>query len=73
MISETKKAVLEWFAKGRNFYKLMKFQEAKGCFAQALKLDPKDGPSIVYFKRCAEYVKSPPPEDWDGVIVRTTK
>jgi tetratricopeptide (TPR) repeat protein len=73
MISETKKKVLEWFAKGRNYYKLMKFKEAQECFAKALKLDPEDGPSSLYFKRCALYVKSPPPEDWDGVFVMTTK
>jgi hypothetical protein len=49
MISETKRAVLEWFTKGRNLYKLMKFGEAKDCFA------------------------NPPPDDWDGVFVMTTK
>jgi tetratricopeptide (TPR) repeat protein len=73
MISETKRAVLEWFTKGRNLYKLMKFGEAKDCFAKALQLDPDDGPSTLYYKRCALYIKNPPPDDWDGVFVMTTK
>jgi tetratricopeptide (TPR) repeat protein len=73
VISEEKKVVLEWFAKGRKLYKLMKFAEAQKCFARALKVDPKDGPSELYYKRCAYYLKNPPPEDWDGVQVMTTK
>ena len=42
MISETKKKVLELFAEGRRHYKLMRFQEARECFARALSLDPED-------------------------------
>ena len=73
MISEDKKKVLEFFKEGRKQYKLMNFEEAKKYFASALKLDAKDGPSKVYFKRCEAYIQSPPPEDWDGVFVMTTK
>jgi len=73
VISETRKQVLDWFTRGRSFYKLMKFREAQQCFAAALKLDPQDGPSSLYHKRCALYIKSPPPDDWDGVFVMTTK
>ena len=73
MISETKKKVLELFAEGRKRYKLMRFQEAKDYFARALKLEPEDGPSKVYFARCKHYVDNPPPEDWDGVFVMKTK
>ena len=73
MISETKQQVLELFTAGRNRYKLMEFGEAKQLFAQALKLDPEDGPSRVYYKRCQHYLDNPPPEDWDGVFVMQTK
>lgn len=73
MVSETKKKVLELFADGRRAYKLMDFQKALDCFAEALKLDPQDGPSKVYFQRCKHYITNPPPEDWDGVFVMTTK
>ena len=73
MISESKKKVLELFNEGRRNYKLMKFKVAKDLFAKALKVDPEDGPSKVYFARCKHYLQSPPPEDWDGVFVMKTK
>ena len=73
MISKTKQKVLEFFAEGRKLYKLMQFDKAKRFFARALKLDPDDGPSKVYYKRCEIYINSPPDEDWDGVFVMKTK
>ena len=73
MISDTKKKVLEWFAKGRKQYKIMNFSEAQKCFAAALKLDAEDGPSKVYYTRCKHYTETPPPEDWDGVFIMKTK
>jgi len=73
MISEEKKQVLELFAEGRAFYKSMSFAEAKGKFAEALKVDKDDGPSKVYYLRCKHYIDNPPPENWDGVFIMTTK
>ena len=73
MISETKKKVLELFNEGRKNYKLMNFDVAKDLFAKALKVDPEDGPSKVYFARCKHYLQNPPPDDWDGVFVMKTK
>lgn len=51
----------------------MQFEEAKKYFSQALKSDPEDGPSQVYLERCNMYIENPPPEDWDGVYVMTSK
>jgi hypothetical protein len=73
MISEEKKQVLNLFAEGRKFYKLMKFAEARDVFARALKIDAEDGPSKVYYARCKHYIENPPAEDWDGVFVMKTK
>lgn len=73
MISEEKKTVLDMFARGRKLYKLMQFAEAKTFFDKALEADPSDGPSKVYQQRCEHYIETPPPEDWDGVFVMTTK
>ncbi|MFA7568064.1 MAG: tetratricopeptide repeat protein [Alkalispirochaeta sp.] len=73
MISEEKKRVLDLFARGRKLYKLMQFEDARKYFQSALDIDPTDGPSNVYLLRCNHYVESPPPEDWDGVFVMTTK
>ncbi|TVR67762.1 MAG: tetratricopeptide repeat protein [Spirochaetaceae bacterium] len=73
MISEEKAKVLDLFTRGRKLYKLMQFADAKECFDKALEVDPDDGPSRVYQQRCAHYTANPPPEDWDGVFVMTTK
>ena len=51
MISEEKTKVLDLFGKGRKLYKLMEFEAAKECFAQALEVDPEDGPSKLYLDR----------------------
>lgn len=51
----------------------MDFESAKTSFSKALKVDADDGPSKVYLARCRHYIENPPPEDWDGVFVMTTK
>lgn len=51
MITEEKRKVLDHFAQGRRLYKLMEFEQARNHFAAALKIDPNDGPSKVYFAR----------------------
>ncbi len=73
MLTEQKKRAVDFFNKGRNLYKLMKFSEALDVFTQALKVDPTDGPSMVYQERCQLYLDEPPPGDWDGVFVMKTK
>ena len=73
MITEDKQKVLDLFAEGRKQYKLMNFEAAKDFFGKALKVDPEDGPSKVYYARCKHYIDNPPPEDWDGVFVMKTK
>jgi len=73
MITAEKQQVLRWFAEGRKAYKLADFATARDHFAQALTLDPEDGPSQVYHLRCQHYLENPPPEDWDGVFTMKTK
>ncbi len=73
MLTESKRAVLERFAEGRRYYKLMNFIDAQRAFAEALKIDPEDGPSKIYYVRCKHYIENPPPEDWDGVFIMKTK
>lgn len=73
MITPEKSAVLELFAEGRRFYKLMEFVKAHDAFARAVALDPEDGPAKLYLDRCTYYIDNPPPEDWDGVFTMTTK
>ncbi|MEI8094865.1 MAG: hypothetical protein WCG80_11685 [Spirochaetales bacterium] len=73
MISAEKQEVLRLFAAGRKCYKLMEFTKALELFDQALLVDPKDGPSKEYARRCRDLIENPPPEDWDGVFTMTHK
>jgi adenylate cyclase len=58
---------------GIAFYRERKFDRAIGVFKGALALLPDDGPSALYIERCEAFRASPPPPDWDGVFVMTTK
>ena len=51
----------------------MRFSDASDRFAEALAIDPSDGPSKVYLDRCDAYAIDPPDEDWDGVFVMKHK
>jgi len=73
LIDEKKRKLLDLFNEGRKHYKLTDFSKALQSFSDALRVDPEDGPSKVYYLRCKHYIENPPPEDWDGVFIMTTK
>lgn len=73
MVTEEKKQVVENYNTGLASYKQRKWDDAIGSFKKALAIDPEDGPSLLYLDRAEEFKKNPPPEDWDGVFVMTTK
>ncbi|MBI5892051.1 MAG: adenylate/guanylate cyclase domain-containing protein, partial [Deltaproteobacteria bacterium] len=54
-------------------YKERIFEKAKERFIAMLKKHPDDGPIKLYIQRCEEYIKNPPPPDWDGAYVAKTK
>jgi adenylate cyclase len=72
-ISKDKERLLALFENGFKKYLEQKWEEALTLFNQALAIDPKDGPSKIYVKRCTLFSQNPPASDWDGVFVMTTK
>ncbi len=54
-------------------YRSRSFKDAKAIFRELKGLDPDDMASQVYIDRCKSFIATPPPDDWDGVYVRTTK
>ncbi|MBF0473190.1 MAG: adenylate/guanylate cyclase domain-containing protein, partial [Nitrospirae bacterium] len=60
------------FEEGLKLYRTQRFVEAKEIF-QDLYKDKGDLTSSVYIKRCEEFISNPPPADWDGVYVATSK
>ncbi len=73
MGNEEIKKIIALFDKGRELYKNRQFEEALKYFAAVRKINKEDGPAGYYIKRCQDYIQAPPPADWDGVYVRTTK
>ncbi len=70
MINNTE--ILQRFEEGLEMYRCKKFQSARAIFDE-LAAQYKDGPSILYSGRCAEYLETPPPENWDGVYTAKSK
>jgi adenylate cyclase len=66
-------ARLQAFADARHSYRERKWTEARSAFQKILERWPDDGPSLVYLKRCEEYLTDEPVPDWDGVFVMTHK
>ncbi len=61
------------FLEGLSRYRARRFEEAAVQFEQALKANSNDKPSAMYVERCAHFQASPPPEDWCGEWVMTSK
>lgn len=71
---ETPKTKLaDSFSEAIACYKKCKFKEAKAIFEAILGRFADDGPSRLYIQRCEDYIKSPPPPDWDCVYVAKSK
>ncbi len=70
---ESKLIMLSHFNKGILAYRARNFQEGIEWFEHALDIEPDDGPSKVYIKRCRDYLVDPPPPDWDGGYTLTEK
>ena len=64
---------LNRFDEARKLYRARKWGEAQREFQSILEQWPGDGPSLVYHKRCEEYLADEPVGDWDGVFVMTHK
>jgi adenylate cyclase len=64
---------LRAYAKGLEAYRARAFREAAALFDAALVQAPDDGPSLEMRERCDELIANPPPADWHGEHVLTSK
>ncbi|MDR2367201.1 MAG: adenylate/guanylate cyclase domain-containing protein [Deltaproteobacteria bacterium] len=49
------------------------FKGALARFEAALKCNPNDNPSLIFSRRCMDFIASPPDAQWDGVTVLEAK
>lgn len=64
---------LERYAQARAAYISMNFKEALELFYAAKDMRPDDKAVAVHINRARHYLVEPPPSDWDGVHIMTTK
>jgi hypothetical protein len=74
-MTKEKQQVFDLFRKGRQLYLSQKFREAAQVFQAALEVDPADGPSSTYLKRCndPDFLKVASMPGWDGAFEMTSK
>jgi len=72
-IDELKQKLLPLYNEGLSAYKDRRWEDGIKRFKDALAIDENDGPSAVYLERCNEFLKNPPPENWDGIFTMRTK
>lgn len=60
------------FEEGLNCYRKADFSGAAKIFNELAEKND-DHPSRLYLERCSEYIKNPPPENWDGVYTAKSK
>jgi adenylate cyclase len=61
------------FHSALSLYRARKWIEAKLGFNELLAEIPNDSPCKLYVERCEYFLKTPPPENWDGVFNRSEK
>ncbi|PZO43166.1 MAG: adenylate/guanylate cyclase domain-containing protein [Shackletoniella antarctica] len=72
-LSADTEAFLDIYATARSAYTAMAFKQALSLFEQAQQMRPDDKAVAVHLSRARQYLVQPPPEDWDGVYIMTTK
>ncbi|MBO8130140.1 MAG: adenylate/guanylate cyclase domain-containing protein [Candidatus Marinimicrobia bacterium] len=65
--------VRDYFTKGLMAYWNRDWDNAIKWFQKAIRVRGDDPPSRVFIERCKFYKKNPPPPDWKGDFVMTTK
>ena len=66
-------AVIRAYTEGLKWYREKEWEQALRYFEKVLKIDPNEYPSILHIDRCHHFIKNPPPPDWDGAWIYTTK
>jgi adenylate cyclase len=71
--TDNQKQSLELYHEGIKLYRARSWEEAIAYFQQAKQLDPACRVAEIYEQRAGLYQLNPPPAEWNGVFVMTTK
>lgn len=70
---ESQRRLCETFREILNLYRARQWGEACAALDRILESFPHDGPSRFYRVRCADYLRTPPPESWTHVVSMNAK
>jgi adenylate cyclase len=72
-LSPDMQEVLDAFHEGLERFEERDWTAAQKFFEEILKIRPDDGPGSFYQKRCKDFIRKPPPDNWDGAFNLTMK
>ncbi len=72
-LTDNQKQSLELYHEGLNLYRSRKWEEAIAYLQQAYTLDETCFVAQIYTERANLYQITPPPENWNGVFIMTSK
>lgn len=72
-VGDTVKRGVGLYEKGLHAYRSRKWDSAIVLFRAAMENIQDDGPSDVMMERCLFMRKEPPPDDWNGIFIMTSK
>ncbi len=72
-MNQNQKQALEMYHEGLKFYRARKWEEAIAYMQQAYSLDETCYIAQIYTERANLYQITPPPAEWNGIFVMTTK
>jgi adenylate cyclase len=71
-INEKQNEFITYYEKGLDFYLTKDWKSAIKSFQKAIEIN-NDKASSIFINRCKDFLKNPPPKDWDGVWDIKTK
>lgn len=72
-LSDAQKKGWSYYNAGARLFYNKDFGKAAKYFMAAVKIMPDDYLSGFFVERCKRYIENPPPEDWNGVEIMTSK
>ncbi len=67
-ISSEERTAIDTFHHALDIFERREWDAATEQFQKVLDYKPEDGPAQTYIKRCTDFKKKAPPENWDGVF-----
>jgi adenylate cyclase len=72
-MTSSKRQSLELYNEGLKLYRARQWEEANAYMQQAYSLDETCYAAQIYSERASLYKLTPPPDDWNGIFVMTSK